>query len=97
MGYQVGNICYTDRMQAENAYFSSVSPVIQNGRLVQLQYNGNPKHMDSGWTLNGRRVTADLPQCGPVQNFREGSELGWLIVLIMATLYVFTLIKGQLK
>lgn len=29
MGYQVGNICYTDRVQAENAYFSLVSPVIQ--------------------------------------------------------------------
>lgn len=31
MGYQVGNTCYADKHQAENAYFSLVAPVIQTG------------------------------------------------------------------
>lgn len=98
MGYQVGNICYSDRVQAENAYFSLVSPVIQsNGRLLQLQYNGNPKHIDAGWTLNGRRVSASLPQCDPAKNIADGIEAGWLFLGVMASLYLFVLLKKLIR
>lgn len=30
MGYQVGNVCYQDMKQAENAYFSLVAPVVMS-------------------------------------------------------------------
>ena len=47
MGYQVGLVCYTERKDAENVYFSQVSPsILLDGRLVKPEYIGNQ------WQLN---------------------------------------------
>ncbi|QMT33763.1 hypothetical protein LNQ82_04565 [Conchiformibius steedae DSM 2580] len=94
MGYQVGNTCYATKGAAENAYFSQVAPVIQqNGRLLQLQYNGNPKHIDGGWTLNGRTVSASLPQCSPAENFKDGAQIGFMFLLAAIGLWTVFNIK----
>ena len=53
MGYQIGNVCYADKQDAENAHFSQVLPVLTaDGRLLQMQYQGNQ------WTYNGVAVRA---------------------------------------
>ncbi|UOP04477.1 hypothetical protein [Conchiformibius kuhniae] len=93
MGYQVGNTCYATKGAAENAYFSQVVPVIQNGRLVQLQYNGNPKHIDGGWTLNGRTVSAGLPQCSSAENFKDGAQVGLAFLSVAVVLWGIINIK----
>ena len=92
MGYQVGLVCYTERKDAENVYFSQVSPsILPDGKLVKPEYIGNQ------WQLNGQILTANLPECDPAKSMKDGAELGWLVVGIMASLFVFRLIREQLK
>lgn len=92
MGYQVGNRCFESKELAENHYFSLVVPTFKaDGTLLQPKYNGK------NWELDGKTIQAHLPQCDPVENFKTGTELGWLIFSIMAALYTIHVIKGLLK
>ena len=91
MGYQVGNQCFESREAAENHYFSLVVPQIQNGQLIQ------PKKVGERWEMQGQVLQAQLPECDPAENFRNGTELGWLIFGVMAGMYTFHIIKGLFK
>lgn len=92
MGYQVGNQCFTDRQQAENHYYSLVAPVVTaDGKIIQPEYTG--QH----WQLNGQVLQTKLPECDPAQNVRDGMELGWLFFGTMAAMYVFTIIRKQMR
>lgn len=92
MGYQVGNQCFADKQQAENHYYSLVAPVLTpEGRLLQPEYLGGQ------WKLNGEVLQAKLPQCDPAQNFREGMDLGWVFLSVMAAMYVFTVLKRLMR
>ena len=82
MGYQIGNICYSNKQLAENVYFSQSFPVIDaNGTLHQLIYT------DQGWVLNGKVVNAQLPECSLRDNFILGSEIGWLLFSVLVILW----------
>ena len=92
MGYQVGNQCFSTLEEAKNHYFSLITPSVSaDGQLVRPFYNGKD------WFMNGQILNLRLPECDPVKNFSNGAELGWLILGVMASLYVFRIIKGLLK
>ena len=92
MGYQVGNQCIADKVQAENHYFSLIVPTVgQDGRLH------HPTYSNGQWKLNGQVLQISLPECDPAQNFRDGAELGWYLFGIMAAVYVFGIIKKQIR
>lgn len=91
MYYQVGNKCL-EQSQAENVYFSLVVPQIsQDGQMVKPEYNGHV------WQLNGQTIKADLPQCDPVENLKDGLETGWLLLGLMAAMYFVVIVKGLMK
>ena len=92
MGYQIGHQCFSNLEEAKNYYFSLVSPTIDSdGHLWQPEYNGKD------WVLNGQLLNLSLPECDPLHNFAKGAELGWLILGVMASLYVFDVLKKLLK
>lgn len=92
MGYRVGNVCYSNHMDAQNAYFGAVVPIISNdGTLLRPVFNG------STWTLNGVVLETSFPACDPAQNFRDGVELGWLFAGALAMAFGFTVIKRLVR
>lgn len=91
MGYQVGLSCFENKEQAENVYFSQTVPIIsQDGQLIQMQ------HSPTGWVLNGQIVQASLPECNPMDNFQDGSLIGWGLVSIMAAIWAIRIIWEKL-
>ena len=41
MGYQVGNMCFSTKQQAENHYFSLVVPqILPDGKIMKPEYLG---------------------------------------------------------
>ncbi|MCP1661308.1 hypothetical protein [Neisseria perflava] len=91
MYYQVGNQCL-EQSQAENVYFSLVVPTVtEDGRILKPEYNG------TGWQLDGQVIKADLPQCSPEENLKDGLETGWLIFGVMAACYVIIVVKRMLR
>lgn len=113
MGYQVGNHCYATKQEAENVYFSLVAPTIQttqSATTVTRPYPlpnttipaGTakiiaPEYRAGKWYLNNSVIEANLPQCDPVQNFKQGQEIGWFVFGLMAAMYVFVLLKRLLR
>jgi hypothetical protein len=91
MHYQVGNKCL-DKAQAENIYFSLVVPQItSDGQIIKPEYNG------IAWQLNGQIIQANLPECNPADNVKNGLEIGWLVFGVMASCYFVIVIKRLLK
>lgn len=113
MGYQVGNNCYATKQEAENVYFSLVAPVVSQtttATTVTRPYPlpnttipaGTariiaPEFRSGKWYLNNTVIEAKLPECDPVQNFIDGQELGWLVFGIMATMYLFVIVKKLIR
>lgn len=113
MGYQVGNHCYATKAEAENVYYSLVVPVIQTTQTTTtvtrpypfpnttLPSNQAkmiaPEFRNGKWYLQNNVITANLSECDIAKNFKDGAELGWLIFGIMAAMYLFVIVKGQLK
>ena len=112
MGYQVGNVCYHDKRQAENAYYSLIAPVVvqKPGKVVNrpYPYTGSmtlpgtteiiaPEYSNGRWTMGGQPLQAKLLVCDPAQNFKDGVEAGWLFFGVMASMYVFVLLKKLLR
>lgn len=92
MGYQVGTTCYFDKETADKAYFGSVVPVIRSdGVLMQLEYQ------DSVWKLNNQVVNSSLPQCDPIEDFKDGQVIGWSVFLIMLVAYSVYLLRTRLR
>lgn len=56
-----------------------------------------PEYQNGKWTLQGQTITANLPTCDIAQNIRDGSELGWAVFGIMAAMYLFVILKRQLR
>ena len=66
MYYQVGNQCL-EQQQAENVYFGLVVPVLtQDGQIIKPEHNG------TAWQLNGQIIQANLPECNPADNVKNG-------------------------
>lgn len=112
MGYQVGNMCYHDKKQAENAYYSLIAPVVVHkpGKVVNrpYPYPGTmtlpgtteiiaPEYKNGNWTINGQILQAKLPECDPAKSFKEGVETGWLFFGVMAAMYIFVLLKKLIR
>lgn len=92
MGYQVGQTCYAKKSDAENAYYSTVVPVINaNGELIQPQWSEL-----GGWTLNGQTISAALPECNPIENFQDGQMIGWSVFGIYAAVWAVLLIRRRM-
>ena len=91
MYYQVGNQCL-EQQHAENVYYGLVVPVItQDGKIIKPDYNG------TAWQLNGQIIQANLPECNPADNVKNGLEIGWLVFGIMAACYFVIVVKRLLK
>lgn len=56
-----------------------------------------PEFDNGRWTLNGQAIQANLPECNPVDNFKQGQELGWLLFAVIGAMYVFVLIKKLIR
>lgn len=113
MGYQVGNHCYATKAEAENVYYSLVVPVIQTTQttttvtrpypLPNTTLPSNqakmiaPEFKNGKWYLQNNVITANLPECAPAQNMKNGSELGWYVASIMAAVWLFVLLKRLLR
>ena len=83
MGYQIGNQCVDKKVEAENHYFSQVIPTITaDGKLLQPTYQTT-----QGWFYQGKKLEISLPKCDPVQNFKDGMELGFLCMVIAIILW----------
>lgn len=93
MGYQVGHVCYADREQAENAYFSQVPPTIaSDSGMYRFYYNKGV-----GWGFKGEKVTISLPECSPFQNFKDGAEVGFMFMVTAILLWAIVNIKDLLN
>lgn len=111
MGYQIGNVCYSTKQEAENVYFSSVVPVVHtasNGISISLEgirlpsslvnrSNTNtlikPDYINGKWQLDGKVLTANLPQCNPMKNFKDGAEIGSYFLVAAISLWAVILIS----
>lgn len=91
MGYQVGTVCYATKIEAENAYFSLVSPSISNGELHQLQWT------PVGWQFKGQTVQAYLPECNVIDSFKDGQLIGWSVFSILAAVWGIKLVRERLR
>ncbi len=92
MGYQVGLTCYATKAEAENAYFSAVSPVISpDGKLIQPIYNG------LSWQLQGQAIQAYLPECNVIDSFKDGQLIGWSVFSILAAVWGIKLVRERLR
>ena len=47
--------------------------------------------------MNGEVLQANLPQCSPIQNFRDGAKLGSGFLLIAVTLMMTVLITRMMR
>lgn len=56
-----------------------------------------PEFKQGKWYFQGSVINAHLPECDPAQNFKDGLEAGWLVFAVMASCYVFIILKGLLK
>lgn len=91
MGYQIGNVCYATISDAENAYYSQVIPHIgADGKIYQME------HTQTGWRFEGLTVRAELPECDPSQNFKDGLEIGWGLFGIAAVIWIVQIVKRQM-
>lgn len=92
MGYQVGNACYATREQAENVYYSQVLPVItSDGKINQIEFNGK------NWKYQNEILKAQLPECSIGQNFKDGAEIGFMLMLMMVGLWGIKLTIDYIK
>lgn len=92
MGYQIGNVCYADKQDAENAHFSQVLPVLTvDGKILQMNYQGGQ------WAYNGVAVHADFPQCDQRRNIEDGMLLGWLVFAIAASVWGLRILVNRLR
>lgn len=63
MGYQVGNVCYATKLEAENAYFSLVAPVIVQSSTSSTTSNPRPPiSMPTKPTTSTTKVTLVKPE-----------------------------------
>lgn len=85
---------------------SNSSNVSLNGRLPPSLVNQvknqdskllKPEYSNGRWLFNGKVIQANLPQCEPVKNFKEGQEIGWLIFGVLSVMYVFVILKRLLR
>lgn len=56
-----------------------------------------PEYINGKWTLQGQAITSNLPTCDPAQNMKDGAELGWYVASIMATVWLFVLLKKIIR
>ena len=56
-----------------------------------------PEYVNGKWTLQGQVINLNLAQCEPSENFKNGMELGWLIAGLMASMWLFMLVKRLLR
>lgn len=93
MGYQIGNICYNSKQEAENVYFSKVIPIItEDGKLYQLYYN-----KQTGWHYQQQKLQIYLPECNPAQNFKNGMEMGAYFTVLIVMLWGFNQTRKLLE
>lgn len=91
MGYQVGNVCYVDKSAADDVYYSLVTPLVTDAGI------SHPIRKPDGWFLNGQQLHSALPECSPLQNFKDGAQIGSGFVLIAITLSMTVIISRLLK
>ena len=48
-------------------------------------------------TQDGQIIQANLPECNPADNVKNGLEIGWLVFGVMAACYFVIVIKRMLK
>lgn len=70
---------------------SMLNPQTSQAKLLK------PEFQNGRWVFNGQTVQANLPQCDPVKNFKDGQEVGWIVFAVIAAMYVFVLVKKQLR
>ena len=63
----------------------------QDGQIIKPEHNG------TAWQLNGQIIQANLPECNPADNVKNGLEIGWLVFGVMAACYFVIVIKRMLK
>nr|DAS34237.1 MAG TPA: hypothetical protein [Inoviridae sp.] len=113
MGYQVGNNCYATKQEADNVYYSLVAPVINTTQTVTTTNRPypypnttiptvtakiiSPEYKNGKWYLQDTVITANLPQCEPINNLKQGLELGWLLFGVIGAMYVFVLLKRLIR
>lgn len=113
MGYQVGNHCYLTKSDAENVYFSSISPVVKlettsttvtrpfpfpsTTAPVNKATLVSPEFKNGRWYLQENIISANLPSCDPMQNFKDGSQIGWLLFSIILTCWVINILRKLIR
>ena len=91
MGYQVGFQCFELLEQAQDYKYSSIAPVInQNNQLMQ------PVKVGQQWQLNGLQITDSFPVCNPLEQFQDGVELGWGVILIAVSVTAVAMLRRAL-
>ena len=56
-----------------------------------------PEYVNGKWMLQGQAINANLPKCEPADSFKNGAEMGWLIFGVIASCYVFVILKRLLR
>ena len=91
MGYQVGFQCFDTLQEAQDYKYSSVAPVInQNNQLVQ------PEKLNGQWQLNGSQIIDSFPQCSPLEQFKDGIEMGCGLIAVAASVMTVTILVSGL-
>lgn len=88
MGYRVGRICYETKQEAVDVVVSQVLPVITADGSLR-----HPVKQGDNWQYAGQPVNLSLPECDPNEYFKAGLEVSQIVIVILATIYGFRLIK----
>lgn len=91
MGYQVGFQCFESLQEAQDYKYSSIAPVINsNNQLMQ------PVKIDDVWTLNGIQIVDSFPFCSPLEQFQDGVQMGWSLILVAVSIIAVAILRRAL-
>lgn len=92
MGYQVGFQCVSDSAKAADLVLSGSQPFSFQDYIKQYE-----KQPDGSWSLvtydaNYQRISSaqaslHFADCSPLQQFQDGSELGWMLFGVMLSIW----------
>ncbi len=92
MGYRVGMNCFDTRLQADDYLLSSLPPTVtEEGKIIR------PERLGDKWILNGKFVTLSYPECSNFDHIKQGSYVGWTVLILFVVIYGFRLLINFLK
>jgi hypothetical protein len=105
MGSLVFDKCYPSIATAADAFFSAKEPVLTPDSVTWFE-------KDSVWAIKRQTIAQDgtvtnlstteatlpaFPECDHLQPFNDGTQLGWLIAIVMLAAWGMNMVRRQIR